>query len=128
MPLRRVAYGLSVVALAGLIGCGGGGGSGEADELQATANGFFKATEKGDGATVCRRYLARNLRQSPGPPCVKIWSIRNPHSQQTSKVSDVSVMGDTATATIGGVPNYKFKKEGGKWRIADIPSPYSTVP
>jgi hypothetical protein len=134
--MRRAGTLLSILAIA-LAGCGGG--SSPADDAKSTLKSYLDAFVNGDGAKACGlmskgtrdQFVSRVKVLTKTTDCTKaITTIRAAagapaiDALKKTKISDVKVDGDTATAKLAsgsGSTTTVLKKEGGDWKITAIP-------
>jgi hypothetical protein len=134
--MRRAAALLTAATLL-LAGCGGGGGS--SDTPEAAVRTYINAFVSGDGAKACslmtpstrRQFVRGSRRVTHTSDCATaVDRIRNRAAPgvldalKKSKISDVKVNGDRATASVSSATGSSvthLRKQGGSWHIAGAP-------
>lgn len=134
---RRVNAFLLALAASTLAACGGSSNSSSSQDASSPAAAlktYQTAIANGDGATACGVLSPAIQKQAVAAAgqaglhasnCTSLFSQIAKHlspkqraTLRNTKVSNVVIHGDTATATVQGGTQAKLSKSGGKWLIA----------
>jgi hypothetical protein len=113
-----------IVKDAGYGGGGGGeGSSADADAAQAALERFNTDYAGGDEKAVCGDLTKQTLKKSKTfcDPASIFYKRKPDPRVRDYEISDVSVSGDTATATVtyqGNTEKVELQKQGGEWKFA----------